>query len=146
MKEELFFSCMTVLIIFNVGCYFINPLIGFNMLLGTVTGFIFSAVPLVLLAGLQVGALTVDFSLSDVTVRFIAIFSVLMPLLISVDLPLGLAGTLFGGMNVPIGLGLLTNMYNAFVQFDMWGIGIILTSIIGLLVIISAVMIAVSGG
>lgn len=146
MKEELFFGCMTVLIIFNVGCYFINPLAGFNMLLGTVTGFMFSAIPLILLAGLQVGALTVDFSLSDVTVRFIAIFSVLVPLLISINLPLGLVGTLFGGANVPVGLGLLTNMYNTFITYDMWGLGIILTSLIGLLVIVSAMMIAISQG
>lgn len=116
------------------------------MLLGTITGFIFSAIPLIVLAGLQVGALTVDFSLSDVSVRFISIFSVLVPLLISVDLPLGLAGTLFGGRSIPIGLGLLTNMYNIFLINDMWGIGIILTSIIGMLMLVSALLISIEGG
>jgi len=145
MKEELFFGCLIILIVFNVGYYFINPDTGFNMLLGTVTGFIFSAIPLVILAGLQIGALTVDFSLSDVVVKFISIFSVLVPMLISVNLPLGLTGTLFGGRTVPLGLGLLTNMYNVFTTNDLWGIGLILTSIIGLMIIVSAVMIAVGG-
>jgi hypothetical protein len=97
------------------------------------------------LVQLQVGALTVDFSLSDVVVKFISIFSVLVPMLISVNLPLGLTGTLFGGRTVPLGLGLLTNMYNVFTTNDLWGIGLILTSIIGLMIIVSAVMIAVGG-
>jgi hypothetical protein len=153
MKEELFFSCLVILIIFNVGYFFINPDAGFSMLLGTVTGFIVSAVPLVILAGIQLGAVTFSFSLSDVAVRFIAIFSVLTPLLISINLPLGSVGFsgiaasyIFGGKTVPLGLGLLTNMYNAFLVNDLWGIGIILTSIIGMLTLISAFMIAIAQG
>lgn len=152
MKEELFFGCLTILIVFNVGYYFINPDAGFSMLLGTVLGFVASAIPLVILAGLQIGAITFSFSLSESTVKFIAMFSILTPLLISIQLPLGLIGItgilgsyLFGGRTVPVGLGLLTNMYNAFAINDLWGIGIILTSIIGMLIIISAIMIAIGG-
>lgn len=123
------------------------------MLLGAVVGYMVAAVPLIILAGIHIGALTFDISLSDVTVRFIAVFSVLIPLLISIDLPLNMVGIagigasyLFGLHSIPIGIGLLTNMYNIFLINDMWGIGIILTSIIGMLMLVSALLISIEGG
>lgn len=112
------------------------------MAFGLVTGLIFSVLPIVILAGVRIGALTVEYELSDTTIKAISFMAFLFPMLISVNIPLGLAGNIFGGESIPVGLGLLTNMYAVFGIGDFYGIGFIITSLLGIMTIISGVMIA----
>lgn len=148
-KESIFFSCLTIMIIFEVGYYFVNPTAIWNLGISAIT----SIITVALIVGIILGVSAFTFSLSDTTIGLVVILSSLLTLMVQIDIPLSYfgilgstLGTFLGLDSIPVGIGLLyPNITSIFITANtdiMSIIGLILVSIIMLITVVSAILIA----
>lgn len=161
-KESIFFSCLIIFIVFEVGYYLMNPTSIWTLGVGAITGIVVIGVATGLLAGINIAASgEIGFG-----ARLAFISATLFALLFRFDIPTsaisgtstiffgslipsypGSSSTLASVVNIPIGIGLLyPNMYNVFVipnDTNPAGMfGMIIMSVIILLMVISGILIA----
>lgn len=134
MKEEIFVSIFGILLLYNIGYVLIVPTSTFSMGLGVLVGFIVT----VLGIGALSGVTFMGTGLNEVSVKIIFTVASLLNLMFSIQI------SLFG-YTLPVGLGLITNLYSSFTVNDMFGIGLMLSTVLGGLVLVSGIMIAIGG-
>jgi len=128
---EIFIICMIMLILFNFFYYAVS---GANWMIdvaGGVVGFLGVIASVGIIAGIQV----LGSGINTEGIKILFGFGCLLNILFKINV---------GGF--PIGLGLLTNVFNAFTSSsDFLGFGMFITSVIGLTIIISGLLIIVGG-
>jgi hypothetical protein len=128
---EIFIVCMIVLILFNFFYYAVS---GANWpidLLGGVVGFLGVIASIGIIAGIQV----LGSGINTEGIKILFGFGCLLNILFKISV---------GGF--PIGLGLLTNVFQAFTSSsDFLGFGMFITSVLGLTIIISGLLVIVGG-
>lgn len=165
-KESIFFSCLIIFIVFEVGYYLINPSSTWMLGVGAITGIVVIGIATGLLAGINIASSgEIGFG-----ARLAFISATLFTLLFRFDIPTStISGTstiFFGSLipsypgsnsiiastvNIPVGIGLLyPNMYNIFVipnDTNPAGMfGMIIMSVIILLMVVSGLLIAAGDG
>lgn len=139
MKETIFFSCLTAIIIFESFYLVGNPSLTWSIGIGAFTGFFISGIGLVILS--SVNALTI--SLGDIATRVIFITSVGVNLMFQLPIGFTLAGHSY---NIPIGIGLLYptcwNLFTVRNSGFLGLMGLVLMSVISLLVIVCLLLMA----
>jgi hypothetical protein len=136
-KEGVFFGCLSILIVFEVGYYLLNPATTWGLGLAAITSIVVVGITTGLLAGINVAASgEIGFG-----ARLAFIVATLFCILFQFDIPTGA-----GAPTIPIGIGLLyPNMSNIFITglndpISMFGL--IIMSIIVFITVISGLMIA----
>jgi hypothetical protein len=137
MGMGIFISVITILVIFNAGCYMVNP-VSYPLLdINTFISYIVSVVAIACIVGIS--ALT--FSLSDNAQRLIFVSLGLIDLLFQIKLSLpDIPGYNFP--TVPLGLGLISTPFSIFMVSDFLHIGLIVTLVLGVLSIVSGLEMA----
>lgn len=136
MAMGVFLSVIMVLVIFNIGYYAIYPetveLLGVSVILTFAT------------AGLAIGVISgvevLGSGISDTAQRIIFIVVILLNLLFQIDIPIG------EGIEIPLGLGLLSHVLEVFVLNDAYMIGYAVTTILGILALVTGLQMAVGAG
>jgi len=135
-KEGIFFSCLTILIVFEVGYYLINP--ESLWLLGV--GGLLSMIVVGVTTGIVAGASVLSTGLSDTSVRIVFFTTSVLTLLFRIDIPINAEVT------IPLGIGLfyptLTDIFLVTPTGSLSLIGFVLISILMLFTVISGLMIA----
>jgi hypothetical protein len=149
-KEPLFFSCLSIMIIFQIGYY----LMDIQTRIFTLTvGIITSAMITVLVIGIVAGVNGLSFGLADKSVGFAAIMAMIASLFIRIDIPLSYFGIVgdgikfvFGLDSIPIGIGMLyPNMTSIFITSDnniLSIFGLIIITVVTLITVVTGLMIA----
>ena len=137
MGMGLFLSVLMVLSIFNIGYCIICPTQTLSVGIGVITGFLAIVIPIGILSGFS--ALTVSLSDKAQQLLFvtIALINILFQIQIPINTPVG-----FSLPAIPIGMGLLSNMFLVFAQNDAMGLGFIICTILGLLALFSGLQMA----
>lgn len=136
MGMGIFLSVLMVLFVFNVGYYVIYPdsveLVGISVL----TTFITTGLAIGIISGIS--AFTIE--ISDTAQKIIFVVVLLVNIMFQIVLP-------FGDLyELPLGLGLLTNVFNVFALNDALLIGYVISSILGILALVSGLQMAVGEG
>ena len=137
-KESIFFSCLTIMIIFEVGYYLLNPTQIWSLGVGAITAIISTGVITASVIGLT--ALTIG--LAEESIRIIFFASTILTLLFRIDIVINL-----GGLNsIPLGIGLLhPNLTSIFILDTITPLsmfGLMIVSVIMLFTVITGLMIA----
>lgn len=151
-KESIFFSCVMIIIIFNVGYYLISPNINiWYITIGATTGFFVSA----LVTGVSASVQVEGSGISDTGIRLIFSTMAILTVLFRVEIPitwssvLSIIGLIFKFNSIPLGIGLLyPNMTNIFLlndgnPFTMFGM--LIVTVLAFMTVISGLLIAVGG-
>jgi len=147
-KEGIFFSCLTILVIFEVGYYLLNPNQVWQLGIGVITSVLIVGIGVGVISGVQ----ALSFGLSDTSTRIVFFGASILMLLVRVEIPLYLSGlgSLFGLIfktdSIPLGVGLFyPNLTTIFITDPLTPIGLfglIMVSCIMLFMIVSGLMIA----
>jgi hypothetical protein len=136
MGMGIFLSVIMVLVIFNFGYWAIYPTTMTFIGLSALTAFVTTGLAIGVISGIS--AFTV--AISDTAQKIIFVIVLLVNILFQITLPLG------ESFDFPIGLGLLTNVFNVFASSDAMLIGYIITTILGVLAMVSGLQMAVGAG
>lgn len=161
MKETIFFSCLGILIVFEMGYYIIYPTTAWAFGLGALTSIIITGVATALVAGLNVGASGENMF----GTKLVFFVSTLMCILFKFDIPVsaesGSNWVMASGVlsflasvtktpTIPVGIGLLhPNLTSVFIiDNDPSYIGMfamMIVTVIVFLTIISGILIVMGG-
>jgi len=136
MGMGIFLSVMMVLTIFNLGYYMIYPTTVTFIGLSVLTTFITTGLAVGIISGIQI----MGSGISDTAQKIVFVIIILVNIMFQIVLPLPDLGEL------PIGLGLLSNIYNVFAVNDVWFIGFAISTILGILAMVSGLQMAVGEG
>jgi hypothetical protein len=129
---EIFVTCMITLILFN---FFYYAITGRNWqidIIGGVAGFLTLVAGVSIIAGIQF----VGSGVNTEGIKILFGFGCLLNLLFQIKV----------GHGFPMGFGLLTNVFDAFTSSsDFLGFGVFITSVLGLTIIISGLLVIVGG-
>lgn len=126
---EIFISVMIILLIFNVYYVFSFPESTWNLTVGAITGFLAVILTIGIISGIQV----LGSGLSESSIKILFGVGSLLNVLFQINI---------GGF--PIGLGLVSNVLSVF-GMEFFGLGMILTSILGILAFVSGLIIVTGG-
>lgn len=135
-EKEIFLTVMSIFLVFNIIYIQINPTATNTMviggILGTLGAIIMTAVGIAILSGIKV----LGSGVSDISVKIIFSFLVIMNILFRLDYD-----------TFSIGMGLATNMMSTFsVGHDLLNFGVLLSSGLAIVAFISGMMIVVGSG
>lgn len=136
MGMGIFLSIVMILSIFNIGYYIMYPDTIFSLGISAITSFIGIGIIVAVLSGFSAFSV----SLSDASQRLILIVLTLVNLLFQITIPLS------EDFNIPIGLGLLSNLFNVFAINDVAYLGWIFCTIMGILALVSGLQMVVGVG
>lgn len=136
MGMGIFLSIVMILSIFNIGYYIMYPDTIFSLGISAITSFIGIGI----IVGVLSGFSAFSVSLSDASQRLILIVLTLVNLLFQIIIPLS------EDFNIPIGLGLLSNLFNVFAINDVAYLGWIFCTIMGILALVSGLQMVVGVG
>lgn len=149
-KEGIFFSSLTVMLIFEVGYYLMNLSTVWTLGVGAITSFLIIGLTVGIVAGLTI----FGSGLSDTSIRVAFIASTIITLFVRFEIPIGWFGVIgdaikgaLGFDSIPLGIGLLyPNITSIFItaNTDILSIfGLMIVSIVMLITVVSGVLIAV---
>jgi len=148
--DETFIALMTGLLIFNFIYFSLTGNVMqflLNISIGTLITLIISAVVFSILSSISV---VVEFlasgaavSMNPMGTRIIFGISVMLGLLFQIKIPLFTMGTTT--FDLPIGVGLLSNVFNVFSISDLYGIPFFMVCIIGIILIVSGFQMMLGG-
>ena len=136
MGMGIFLSIIMVLTIFNIGYYVMYPDTIFSLGISLVTSFIGIGIVVGVLSGFSAFSV----SLSDTSQRLILIILTLVNLLFQITIPLS------EDFNIPVGLGLLSNLFTVFAVNDVAYLGWVFCTIMGVLALVSGLQMVVGVG
>lgn len=131
----IFSSVIIILGIFNIGYCFIYPNEVMIIGIGAITGFAVTVLAIGILSGITIFSSGLSTTSQTVLFVTVALLNILFQFTVPVD-----------DYTIPIGLGLLQNVYEVFLIYDFWGIGFIICTILGLLALVSGLMMASGSG
>lgn len=122
--QEVFISCLMILMLFNIFYIFSDPEISWNLTLDVLTGFISGVIANAVITGVSILGSGLNSSSTKIIFGVGSILNLLFQIKIA---------------NIPIGLGLATNLFGLF-GTEFFGLGLILISVLALITIVSGLM------
>jgi hypothetical protein len=149
-KESMFMSGITILLICNIIFGFMNPdvnmsYIVFNLGVGAITSFIILISIAVIIAGLKISVLGTSLELDSESISITFGVGLILALLFQVNIAIIPFGN-FLGLTLPIGMGLGQNLIQFFPITEGAGLGFFLVSSLILLTFISGLLIVKGSG
>ena len=128
MKEEVFITILSGLVLFNFVYVMGNPDIDWNLGIGALTGMLATIIATGIISGIQI----FGSGLNPESIKIIFGVCSLLNILFQINV---------GGF--PVGIGLINNLFNLFPSST--GLGFIVCSIISIIVLVSGLMIIIGG-
>jgi len=129
--QEVFLGSLSVMLLFSVVVMFMSPENIWEFTIDAVAG---TFIGLILIAGVLTGINVLGSGLNSESVAIIFGVGALLNILFQIEI----AG-------FPIGLGLVNNMVNSFGASDGLGLGYLLSTVIGLITLVSGTIIIIEG-
>lgn len=129
---ELFITVMAILTIFNFIYCVANKNVVNTMVVGGITSLIATAIMLSVVAGIQV----LGSGLNSASIKILFGVSALLQILFQIQFTIGT-------QNFSIGLGLINNVFNAFNSGDLFGIGLFVSTVFGVLALVSGLIVVI---
>lgn len=146
--SELLISVMAILMVFNFIYIAAFPDIANTMILGSIIGLVVTVLIVCIVGGVQV----LGSGLSGTSIKMIFGIAILFNILFQINLPswifgiISVVATVAGygintNLSIPIGMGLTNNIFNAFANGDLWGLGFFVATTLSIVALVSGIMV-----
>lgn len=145
--QDVFLSLVTVLVFFNAFYYVVYPEQTSNLVIGTITTFLVLSMVLGIVCAIQILGSGINPTGTKILFGTITIFEICFQFTI----PSWVIGTnpyfatIFNN-GLPIGMGLINNVFAVFAVGDLLGIGMIISTIMMILLMTSGLLTIVQSG
>ena len=122
--QTIFFTCLAIVLLFNVFYITSNPEMVWNIALGGIIQFVATIIATTILGSINI----LGSGLSDEGVKVVFGVGAILNILFQINIG-----------NVPVGMGLVMNLFDLF-GTEFYGIGYMITSILGLMLLVSGLV------